>query len=108
MHPDFLLNYPLAKTIKRYGYFSYSINEALHLSDKEKDVILSVFRNMEDELSNRIDEVSHDVIISQIELLLTYAQRFYKRQVIKRQPAKIGRESCRERVCQYVSIMEVA
>src|SRR3546814_579874 len=70
MHPDFLLNYPLAKTIKRYGYFSYSINEALHLSDKEKDVILSVFRNMEDELSNRIDEVSHDVIHSQIELLL--------------------------------------
>lgn len=86
MHPDFLLNYPLARTIKRYGYFSYTINEALHLSEKEKEVVLSIFRNMEDELNNRIDEVSHDVIISQIELLLNYAQRFYKRQFITRKP----------------------
>ena len=84
MHPDFLLNYPLAKTIKRYHYFSYSVNEALHLSDKEKEVMLSIFRNMEDELNNRIDEVSQDVIISQIELLLNYAHRFYKRQFITR------------------------
>jgi len=90
MHPDFLLNYPLAKTIKRYHYFSYSINEALHLSDKEKEVILSVFRNMEDELNNRIDDVSHDVIISQIELLLNYAQRFYKRQFLTRKPVNDG------------------
>lgn len=86
MHPDFLLNYPLAETIKRYHYFSYTVNEALHLSDKEKDVIVSVFRNMEDELNNRIDDVSHDVIISQIELLLNYAQRFYKRQFVTRKP----------------------
>jgi AraC-type DNA-binding domain-containing proteins len=86
MHPDFLLNYPLAKTIKRYHYFSYSINEALHLSDKEKEIILSIFRNMEDELNSRIDDISHDVIISQIELLLNYAQRFYKRQFITRRP----------------------
>jgi len=87
MHPDFLLNYPLARTIKRYRYFSYSVNEALHLSEREKEVVLSIFRNMEDELNNRIDEVSHDVIISQIELLLNYAQRFYKRQFITRKPA---------------------
>lgn len=86
MHPDFLLSYPLAKTIKRYHYFSYSINEALHLSAKEKEIVLSIFRNMEDELNNRIDEVSHDVVISQIELLLNYAQRFYKRQFITRKP----------------------
>lgn len=86
MHPDFLLNYPLAKAIKQYHYFSYSINEALHLSAKEKEVILSLFRNMEDELNSRIDDVSHNVIISQIELLLNYAQRFYKRQFITRKP----------------------
>ncbi|MFC3199929.1 helix-turn-helix domain-containing protein [Parapedobacter deserti] len=86
IHPDFLLNYPLAKTIKRYHYFSYSTNEALHLSDKEKEVILSVFRNMEEELNSRIDDISHDIIISQIELLLNYAHRFYTRQFITRKP----------------------
>jgi len=84
MHPDFLLNYPLAKKIKEYNYFSYTTNEALHLSDKEKEVITSIFRNIEDELNSRIDELSQDVIISQIELLLNYANRFYKRQFITR------------------------
>lgn len=59
-------------------------NEALHLSAKEKETILSLFRNIEMELENRIDDMSHDVIIAQIELLLNYAQRFYKRQFITR------------------------
>lgn len=86
IHPDFLLNYPLAQKIKQYNYFSYSVNEALHLSDKEKEIILSLFRNIEDELNNRIDELSQEVIISQIELLLSYAHRFYKRQFITRKP----------------------
>ncbi len=84
IHPDFLLNYPLAQKIKRYNYFSYSTNEALHLSDKEKEVITSIFRIIEDELNSRIDEFSQDVVISQIELLLNYANRFYKRQFITR------------------------
>lgn len=82
--PDFLLNYPLAKKIKQYNYFSYAANEALHLSDKEKEVITSIFRIIEDELNSRIDEFSQDVIVSQIELLLNYANRFYKRQFITR------------------------
>jgi AraC-like DNA-binding protein len=86
IHPDFLLNYPLARKIKQYNFFSYAANEALHLSDKEKDVILTIFRNVEDELNNRIDEFSQDVIISQLELLLNYANRFYKRQFITRKP----------------------
>ena len=86
IHPDFLLNYPLEKKIKHYNYFSYSTNEALHLSDKEKEVVTSIFRIIEDELNSRIDEFSHDVIISQIELLLNYANRFYKRQFITRKP----------------------
>src|SRR5699024_4280076 len=66
IHPDFLLNYPLAKKIKQYNYFSYTANEALHLSDKEKEIIMPLFRIIEDELNNRIDEFSQDVVISQI------------------------------------------
>src|SRR6478609_5677398 len=83
-HPDFLAGYPLAKKIKQYGFFSYSANEALHLSDKEKATITSVFKNMEEELNGTIDDFSQDVVISQIELLLNYSNRFYKRQFITR------------------------
>ncbi|HLA59898.1 MAG TPA: hypothetical protein VK622_14085 [Puia sp.] len=64
IHPDFLASYPLAKKIKQYGFFSYSVNEALHLSDKEKETIISIFKNIEEELQNRIDDFSQDVIIS--------------------------------------------
>jgi AraC family transcriptional activator of pobA len=84
IHPDFLLTYPIAKKIKQYGFFSYSANEALHLSDKEKATIISIFRIIEEELNSRIDDFSQDIIISQIELLLNYSNRFYKRQFITR------------------------
>nr|WP_315398267.1 helix-turn-helix domain-containing protein [uncultured Sphingobacterium sp.] len=84
VHPDFFLNYPLSKKIKHYGFFSYAINEALHLSEKEKDTIILVFKNIQEELNSRIDDFSQDIIISQIELLLTYSNRFYKRQFITR------------------------
>lgn len=84
IHPDFLLNYPLASKIKKYHFFSYSVNEALHLSEKEKNIILNLLRTIEDELTSRIDELSHDVIMAQLELLLNYAQRFYKRQFMTR------------------------
>jgi AraC family transcriptional activator of pobA len=83
-HPDFLAGYTLSKKIKQYGFFSYSVNEALHLSDKEKATIISVFKSMEEELNGRIDDFSQDVVISQIELLLNYSNRFYKRQFITR------------------------
>ena len=76
IHPDFLLTYPLAKKIRQYGFFSYAANEALHLSDKEKETIISIFKIIEDELNSRIDDFSQDVIISQIELLLNYAKPF--------------------------------
>lgn len=84
IHPDFLGNYPLAKKIKQYGFFSYAANEALHLSEKEKATIITIFKIIEEELNGRIDDFSQDVIISQIELLLNYANRFYKRQFITR------------------------
>lgn len=83
-HPDFLQGYELAKKIKTYGFFSYSINEALHLSEKEKTTIIAVFESIEEELKGRIDNFSQDVVISQIELLLNYANRFYSRQFITR------------------------
>ncbi len=83
-HPDFLLSYPLAKKIKQHGFFSYAVNEALHLSDQEKETIMSIFKIIDNELKSRIDDFSHDVIISQVELLLNYCNRFYKRQFITR------------------------
>lgn len=86
IHPDFLLNYPLANKIKQYNFFSYSVNEALLLSEKEKGIILALLRNIEEELSHPIDEISQDIIISQLELFFSYAQRFYKRQFITRKP----------------------
>jgi len=84
IHPDFLWNYPLAKKIKQYGFFSYSANEALHLSEKEKATIISIFKIIDEELNSRIDDFSQDVMISQIELLLNYSNRFYKRQFLTR------------------------
>lgn len=84
VHPDFLLAYPVAKNMKQYGFFSYAANEALHLSDGEKATVISVFKIIEEELNSRIDDSSQAVLISQIELLLNYANRFYKRQFITR------------------------
>ena len=84
IHPDFLLSYAIAKKIRQYGFFSYSANEALHLSEDEKETIISIFKMIDAELNSRIDEFSQDVIISHIELLLNYANRFYKRQFLTR------------------------
>ena len=86
-HQDFLHGYPLAAKIKQYGFFSYASNEALHLSEKERTTVSSIFSIIEEELNSRIDDFSHEVVIAQIELLLSYAKRFYKRQFITRQAA---------------------
>jgi AraC family transcriptional activator of pobA len=84
VHPDFFLSYALAKNISQYGFFSYAANEALHLSDTERITIMSVFKILKEELNSRIDDFSQDVIVSQVELLLNYSNRFYKRQFITR------------------------
>ncbi|ETZ21348.1 AraC family transcriptional regulator [Pedobacter sp. V48] len=84
IHPDFFLGYPLSKNIKQYGFFSYSTNETLHLSEEEKATVIEIFKMIENELNSRIDDFSQDVVISQIELLLNYANRFHKRQFITR------------------------
>jgi AraC family transcriptional activator of pobA len=87
IHPDFFLGHPLAQKIKQYNYFSYTVNEALHLSNQEKDIVLSVYDMLEQELNSRVDEFSQEVVIAQIELLLSYVNRFYKRQFITRKAA---------------------
>jgi len=84
VHPDFLWNTPLAKTIKQYEYFSYSVHEALFLSDKEETTILNILKNIEQEYHSNIDKFSQPVIIAQLELLLSFADRFYHRQFITR------------------------
>ncbi|TDE15632.1 helix-turn-helix domain-containing protein [Dyadobacter psychrotolerans] len=84
IHPDFLWNTPLAQKIKQYEYFSYSVHEALHLSEKEETMIAGIIQNIEQEYHSNIDKFSQDVIIAQLELLFTYAERFYQRQFITR------------------------
>src|ERR1700748_3332053 len=84
IHPDFLWNTSLAKTIQQYEYFDYSVNEALFLSEKEEATIVGIMQNMEQEYRSKIDKFSQDVIVAQLELLLTYADRFYHRQFITR------------------------
>lgn len=83
-HPDFIRNYPLAQTIKNYGFFSYSVNEALHLSEKEEIMILTLMKSIEQEYLNAIDLLTQNVIVSQIDLFLNYCNRFYNRQFITR------------------------
>jgi len=83
-HPDFIRNYPLGKTINQYGFFNYDVSEALFLSAKEKEIVANLFGTIALELQNNIDSFSQDVLVSQIELLLNYSNRFYNRQFITR------------------------
>ena len=83
IHPDFLYKHPLATTIKSYDFFSYNVNEALHLSEKEETNINEIFQKIEEEYQH-IDKHTQDIILSQIDLLLNYSNRFYQRQFITR------------------------
>lgn len=83
-HPELIRNTSLGEKISEYKFFSYHENEALHLSDQEKNTLVSILKQMESEYNTNIDQYSHDVIISNIELLLNYCKRFYGRQFITR------------------------
>lgn len=83
-HPELIRNSNLGKKIYEYSFFSYSENEALHLSEQEKLTLLSLLKQMENEYNTNIDHYSHDLIISNIELILNYCRRFYGRQFITR------------------------
>ena len=87
IHPDFLWNTPLAKTIRQYDFWSYSLHEALFLSDKEETTINNIIQNIQQEYHSNIDKFSKQIIVSQIESLLSYADRFYNRQFITREKA---------------------
>lgn len=87
IHPDFLWNTPQVKSIKQYGFFDYSVNEALWLSEKEEAIILNIIQNIRQENHTNIDKFSQGIIISQIETLLNYSERFYERQFIIRKTA---------------------
>lgn len=84
VHPDFLWNTSLATAIKKYDFFGYSANEALFLSEKEKNIIFNIVDIIQQEYKLNIDNYSHDLIITQLELLLKYAERFYHRQFLTR------------------------
>ncbi len=84
VHPDFLWNTPLAKKMKQYDYFSYAVHEALHLSEKEETLVSGLIQSIALEYHLPIDTFSQDVLIAQLDLLLTYADRFYHRQFITR------------------------
>jgi len=83
-HAEYLGRHPLVDKIEDYGFFDYRINEALHLSQKEEDMMDQIAQNIEDEYHKPIDKHSQTVILSNLELLLTYADRYYSRQFITR------------------------
>ena len=84
IHPDLLWGTSLAKNIKKYAFFDYAVNEALFLSDKEKNIVNGIVENIQNEYSSNIDKFSQDIIISHVETLLNYAERFYQRQFLTR------------------------
>lgn len=82
-HPDFLLQHTLANNIHNYGFFDYAVNEALHLSAEEEEDLISTLNKIDKECEH-IDKHTQEIILSQIELLLNYSNRFYERQFITR------------------------
>ena len=86
-HPDLIRGTSLAKSIKNYTFFSYAVNEALHLSDQEKEIVMDCLKKISIELEHAIDKHSKALIAMNIELLLNYCMRFYERQFITRSDA---------------------
>lgn len=82
-HPDILVRHPLAAAIKGYGFFSYAVSEALHLSEHEESHILNLLEKINEEIV-RIDSHTQEIVLSHIDLLLNYAKRFYDRQFLTR------------------------
>lgn len=83
-HPDFIWKTPLAKTIQNYKFFGYEVNEALFLSEKEEETMMELFKGIEKEYQSGIDQFTQSIIVSQIEVILNYCERFYQRQFVSR------------------------
>ncbi|MFT4155182.1 helix-turn-helix domain-containing protein [Parafilimonas sp.] len=84
VHPDFLQSFPLASQIKNYGFFSYATNEALHISEKEEKSVMDIIENIRREIAANMDAFTQDLLVSNIDLLLKYCDRFYNRQFLTR------------------------
>jgi len=89
-HPDLVHGTSLARAMNDYNFFSYNSNEALHLSDRERQIVLDCFSKIEYELQQNIDKHSKKLIASNIELFLNYCDRFYDRQFITRDNVNKG------------------
>jgi len=85
-HPDFLQGYDLSRKIRNYHFFNYSVREALILSADEERDMEELFRKIQKEIGRPIDNFSQDVLVAQLELLLTFSNRYYNRQFITRKP----------------------
>ena len=85
IHEDYLTGHGLHNEIKKYGFFDYDANEALHLSLDEEQTMWDLYRKIEAEYNNNHDEYSRDIILGHVDTILKYSQRFYKRQFINRQ-----------------------
>ncbi|HAA11059.1 MAG TPA: AraC family transcriptional regulator [Cytophagales bacterium] len=83
-HPDLIRNFDLGKRIRQYSFFNYEVHEALHLSKKEEDTLIEISNNIKRELEMNIDKHSQEVLVTNLQLLLNYANRFYERQFITR------------------------
>lgn len=89
-HPDLIKGTNLGKNIKDYSFFSYEVHEALHLSEKEREIVLECFKNIKLELEQSIDKHSKSLIVNNVELFLNYCMRFYDRQFITRDHVNQG------------------
>ena len=83
-HPDLLHGFPLERRIKEYSFFDYRVNEALHMTAEEHDTLVSLMRQMCDELGKKADELQNRILVGYIELMLNFCQRFYNRQFLTR------------------------
>ena len=90
IHEDFLWKTPLAKGIRKYEFFNYSVHEALFLSEQEEMTLEAIIKNIKMEYERSIDSFTQNIILAQLEVLLAYAERFYKRQFITRKIANHG------------------
>ena len=91
-HPDLLHGFPLERRIKEYSFFDYRINEALHMTDEEHDILASLMRQMREELAGKPDEFQNAILVGYIELTLNFCQRFYNRQFVTRKTAMSSRK----------------
>lgn len=99
-HADLIRTFPLNKKMKEYGFFNYQSSEALHISEKEKEVVESIIHKIEIELDSNLDDFSEELIVSNIELLLNYSKRFYNRQFITR------KRFSKNTIAQFTDLLE--